>query len=301
MAGSTAVIPNGTPTDAELRTIVQAFTTAFAGHGLIQTADTGQIDPLTVVRAAANTAAGYQIWRFDDAFQATVPVFVKIEYGSGGVQSRLSIWITVGTGSDGAGNLTGVIKSRTQCAYVSSPNANTGAGHTAYFWSSTSRMAFLYCKGDGEDAILVCIERLRDAVGAITGDGVSMLLLYSTTPSVSNSVAWFDGGASPAFTKTRLQVPSLWGQVTKEGSDVLVGVQTWARPTKTRYSTGVMSVNANDIDNGQVLIATVLGATRQVMPLTGISGASQSYHVFAGGDETTQVAAMTHTGAFLWD
>jgi hypothetical protein len=47
---------------------VQGIAAQIAAMGLVQTSDTGQINWVTVARPALNTIAGYEIWRFNDAF-----------------------------------------------------------------------------------------------------------------------------------------------------------------------------------------------------------------------------------------
>lgn len=52
--------------------------------GLVQTGDTGQLDIDAVAALPAdNTYAGYRMYRFNDALQATSPIFIKIEFGCG--------------------------------------------------------------------------------------------------------------------------------------------------------------------------------------------------------------------------
>lgn len=75
--------------------------------GLVQTADTGQINWVTVTRPGVNTAAGYEIWRFADS-----TLFLKIEYGTGSGAAVPQMWITVGSGSNGSGTLTGQLSTR---------------------------------------------------------------------------------------------------------------------------------------------------------------------------------------------
>jgi hypothetical protein len=73
--------------------------------GWINTADTGQIDLTTVAAPTGlSQSMGYKIYRMNDPFQSTKPVFIKLEFGSGsGAATQPSFWLTVGTGSDGAG------------------------------------------------------------------------------------------------------------------------------------------------------------------------------------------------------
>lgn len=90
---------------------------ALQAAGLVKTNDTGQIDWATNTAYPNNVAGvsiGYEIYRFSDTLQDSAPVFLKIEYGSFGNSSiSTGFGITIGSGSDGAGNITGIIYSRT--------------------------------------------------------------------------------------------------------------------------------------------------------------------------------------------
>lgn len=74
---------------------------------LVQTTDTGQINLGTVTRPAVNTAAGYQIFRLKDN-----SLFFKVEFGTGSSAGIPMMWLTVGTGSNGSGTLTGQTSTR---------------------------------------------------------------------------------------------------------------------------------------------------------------------------------------------
>lgn len=106
-------------TDAEFRTWGSELSTKLAAAGLVQTADTGQVNWVTVLRPAANTEGGYEIWRMNDAQQGTAPVYFRIGYGtaSGATQPRLQI--TIGTASNGTGTITGTALSTARTITVS--------------------------------------------------------------------------------------------------------------------------------------------------------------------------------------
>lgn len=121
--------------DAEFRAWGSALSAALAAVGLTQTADSGQINWLTVSRPGTNTAAGYEIWRFNDALQATAPIYIKVEYGTGGSTTRPQIWITVGTGTNGAGTITGQSSTRSTCmrdSAIDSPNVTPYPTYVCY-------------------------------------------------------------------------------------------------------------------------------------------------------------------------
>jgi hypothetical protein len=96
-------------TDANFRIWGSEFAAKLAAVGLVQTADTGQINWSTVVRAASSADAGYEIWRFNDSLQASAPIFMKIYYGTGTtILTGPRIRIEIGTGSNGTGTITGI-------------------------------------------------------------------------------------------------------------------------------------------------------------------------------------------------
>jgi hypothetical protein len=157
--------------DASFRSWVHSLSDGLAAVGSItQTADTGQINPDTVLKPTATAvAAGYQVWRFNDALQATRPIFFKLEYGSGSsVINSAGVWITIGSGSDGAGNLTGVVIGRRQLYGI---NQNTAS--TTRVCGTAGRIIFMTgIAAHATNPIMFCIERWKDpATGADTGEG----------------------------------------------------------------------------------------------------------------------------------
>ena len=84
--------------------------------GLVQTSDTGQIDTATVTRPITAITAGYETFRFNDSLQGIAPMFMKLEFGSGdNTPVTPAMWVTVGTGTDGAGTVTGIHDSANDC------------------------------------------------------------------------------------------------------------------------------------------------------------------------------------------
>jgi hypothetical protein len=180
-----AIIAHGT--DADFRAWGADYKTHLAAIGCVQTADTGQINWATATRPTTpvNTAAGYEIWRFNDALQATAPIFFKLEYGTGGSTNAAvgsqapGMWLTVGTGSDGAGNITGVVSVRRQL-HTTSSGTSTTITTTATTTPSQSYFChaagFLGCIFHYGSTLLIpwgsfAIVRYCDNNGAPIGDG----------------------------------------------------------------------------------------------------------------------------------
>lgn len=106
-SGSQVTSP--TITTSEFRGFFSLLMAVLEAGGVVKTADTGQIDWSTVnVPSSNNVAAGYEIRRLSDGLQGTSPIYIKFEFGRGNGTPIMGLWVSFGTGSDGAGNLTGV-------------------------------------------------------------------------------------------------------------------------------------------------------------------------------------------------
>lgn len=131
-------------TDAAFRLWGEALSDNLAAVGLTQTGDTGQIDWTTVTApVAATTYQGYEIWRFNDTAHATVPIFIKIEYGSGSTDgTRPNLRVSVGTGSNGAGTLTGVTILAATALNTTGTGATSAVNHFACYNTATGSLWF---------------------------------------------------------------------------------------------------------------------------------------------------------------
>jgi hypothetical protein len=114
---------------------VTALHTALTTVGLVQTSDTGQVTPSAIAApTTANVAVGYTVYRFNDAAQSTYPLFLKVEFGSQGHATAASgypgVWLTVGTGSNGSGTITGTLFARTQLGITATGTTATGSAST---------------------------------------------------------------------------------------------------------------------------------------------------------------------------
>lgn len=170
--------------DATFRAWGSDLSARFAAAGLVQTADTGQINWVTVTRPAVNTFGGYEIWRFDDSLQATSPVFVKIEYGTSNYAAVPAIRVTVSSATNGAGTSTGLFTSA-RLAYTSSTisstitNYQSYATHTAGFFGLAFKIGAM--AADNLTAFAFTVQRSNDNTGAPTAEAVVL-----TTCGTSN-------------------------------------------------------------------------------------------------------------------
>lgn len=151
--------------------------------GASLTADTGQIDFTTVTRPGSSSFAGYEIFKLDtDTKFGDLALYIKLEYGQGDF-SGPAFAFSAGTGTDGAGNLTGAVSTRqtfinSTAGSTGTVRATTGDGRfcvVPHVWSAG--------RTNAGGNYLFLVERLRDANGNLTPDGFYVLTLGPSNPS----------------------------------------------------------------------------------------------------------------------
>lgn len=155
--------------DVPFRTWATEISTRMATVGMVQTADTGQINLTTVTRPGTSTSGGYEIWRYSDS-----SIYLKLEYGTGSGATSPVMWITVGTGSNGSGTLTGQLSTRSMISQNAAP-ASTITSYTSYMSHNatigTFSLAFKLLATASSMNSMVVISRSVDATGATTSQG----------------------------------------------------------------------------------------------------------------------------------
>lgn len=161
--------------DAAFRAWGGGLSAAFAAVGMVKTADTGQINWITVTApVSGSTYMGYEVWRFNDSLQGTYPLYFKIEYGCATSATNPSWRWTIGKGSDGTGTITGVL----QAATVIAAGTATSGIYNWYVSSGDGSMlaiapaANLYTGGGPTSTWYLVLERSRSTAGAATGTGL---------------------------------------------------------------------------------------------------------------------------------
>lgn len=186
---TTVANTNTTTFDAWVNEI---YTNLVTNCGLTQTADTGQmaVPSTSALPGAANTAAGYYIFRFNDTLQATSPVFIKLEFGTGTAVTVPQVWITVGSGSNGSGTINGTVMTRVAVCNNGTPATGTNFV-SRYCYNATQGFLGMAFKISGvaanENLGGFYLFRSVNATGNSTADSVMMLTNSST--STGNTTA----------------------------------------------------------------------------------------------------------------
>jgi len=162
---------------ANFRAWGKAVSDAMTAVGLTKTSDTGQIDWSTVNLPAASAYGGYEIRRMSDALDTTYPMFIKFEFGTVTTGARWVIRITVSSGTDGAGNPTGILMS----PFPIGTNAQMSAANTTLMMCRTQGVWWMAVIPSASDCIfLAAITRSQNAAG-VYGEDFTMLAANSSS------------------------------------------------------------------------------------------------------------------------
>lgn len=281
---------------ANIRVTGAELDAALVSAGLSRTADTGQVNWATVNHpGTTDTLIGYSLW----------PIL------GGALVMRLEMWsptaaastsdaqwkIIVGTGSDGAGNVTGVIYT-----YAKTGSTAVNAGNWPSYVSNPAAGDFfgLVYKVAGRTnthaPISFAVEKTVDAAGA--ADGIGYVITYGTDGSGSTSAT-----AKAAWT---IADSALWGPSSiccivpfaitdsSVGSDKQVFPQLVAC-NRMRFTHGVGAVVASELLPNTTISACIVGD-----PATAQRGYACVGYGF-GSPYIGNAAVTTYSCVMLWE
>ncbi len=168
--------------DATFRAWSKELHDEMIAAGLVQTSDTGQINFTTVTRPGNSAVGGYTIYRFNDSLQSTAPIFLKIEWATAST-NQPTIWLTVGTGSNGSGTLTGVTSDRRVC-FVNAVPVSYANTYVSYVCVTAGALAVAWklgAAGTGKGMGYFSVIRSTDDTGAPTGAWAAITRSYGAT------------------------------------------------------------------------------------------------------------------------
>lgn len=268
----------GMTADQTFRTWVSAVSDAMLGAGLVKHTDTGQIDKTTVLApVSSGQSRGYEIWRFNDALQATKPVFIKIEYGSGNnLLSIPGIYLTVGSATDGAGNITNLSTSR-QAVFFQT-NTNSTAQAPVLGGGDGSSVVQAVMRGVSGSAPewhwFFAIERSRNADGTANGDGVMVTICsLGGSGTTTQFISFTNSNVSGVQSYQPIPFPGTRVSTANSGTSVTLFPAVVVTPKAQGQSLAVLGCGVNDFVRGSIVTAFVGGATHTYYAVTGTNPA----------------------------
>jgi hypothetical protein len=269
MATDTRNLPAFLSGNTDFQTYVTGIHAQFAvavtaGH-LVQVMDTGTVNPATVTTAGANTAAGWEIYRLNDANQSSYPVYIKVEYGQAAATTNPSLWLTVGTGTNGAGTLTGQLGTRRQCQQTFTGVASQVT--PSYFCSRADGFVLVnnYLQGTIAAWMLLSVERTKDGSGNATTDGI--IFLGGITSGLYAQTIPFTG---PVPTAVASQHPGPYAIDNQGAFGANISIVPWMTTALGQLRFGLCTVvfRLTDLITQAAVSTTNLGSTHTYLPLT---------------------------------
>lgn len=259
----TVITTNTSPylsTDAQFRAYCQSISNTIVAGGWVMTADTGQANFATMISASvAYTAAGYNIFKMNDALQATAPCYIKLEYGCGSTTSTPGFWITVGTGSDGAGNLTGA---GTRCPTY--PITNSAIAYPTRYSIDTNRLVIALWTG--WTTMFICVERMHDSNGADTALGMIYATANGSGPGYSCAV-YIGGPITSYMTGWNVTLPTQIGSLAFGSTVYLLPVRTVGLGETSPFLGMCMYYSPDLVIYNPISTKMWDGVTRLVLPM----------------------------------
>lgn len=252
----------------------------------LQTADTGQMTISTATApVAANTKVGYRVYKMNDALQATSPIFVRVDFGSGSAAATPGIWFTIGTGSNGSGTITGILFNGGASATPQvMPGANATSACDSYGSGDTNRIHFLmFVRSGANDLLIWSIERGKDS--SLNDVGTSIYFGYGdgATGFGVTGVASTTPGSQPSLERPCVML----SDNSAFGSDVGVALPGYWNSILQPPGIGVIAVNSTDF-SAEAPVTMSLNGTSHTFQL-GNSGTNQLFLNTGSGGATARL------------
>lgn len=278
--------------DANFRAWGSYISDQLTAVGLLKTADTGQVDWTTVLNPGAiNTYNAYEVRAFSDALQATAPVFFKIFYGEGTGTDNPAIGISFGTGSDGAGNLTGTTSTlmRDAAAAAAGSTVVVGSGANNRFVLNTNQ----------NSGMLFGFERTKDSLGNDTSEGIVYFVngsgnfgSTSAGSSSARSLYWnpITGTIVDSATNSSLAALFPWQTSFVYGAQTGVAPVFPEKPIFGNPVLGIVGYYTGDITPTNTFVAYMYGTAHQYYACVAVSSAqSSAWRGSSGGIESAAI------------
>jgi hypothetical protein len=291
-------------TDASFRAWGKPISDLMQSAGLTKTADTGQIDWTTVVKPTTTySLTGYEIRKLSNATLGDV--YFRIEWRTQSATYASQLRVSLGSGTDGAGNLTGVYMSSVGYFDTLSSGANrsTTTNYTSYCFVDDGTFALALNPGMGNGSTytdLFVFARTSDSDGTYNGNGWmiahagssgqtffrywSSELKFCPNTNITNYATPVCFPYPYAATQASIEYTGHYGAVC---------VIAHATP-KRNWHKNMVCLNSADAAVGATVTATVLGATHTYLSL------GTTYRAVAGGPNGNN-ANDKGALALLWD
>lgn len=250
---------------ASLQTLMTELLSNLITLGLTQTTDTGQINPATVTLPAANTLIGYFIFAFPD-----LSIYFRMQFTTGSPATNApAVTITVGTGSNGSGTITGQTTTANLATTISSVLTSTTTNYPSYMSLTSDCFWIIWksgCNSSASSASSFCIEKSVDTSGTVNGLGfcVTYCPSGSSQLSVKQSVRTASLATTFAVSNSFCVVPGNVTVSTTAAGNKQIFLHEYPIPD-VNLSNVMGTIITSEASFGTIFPATLVGSTSQNM------------------------------------
>lgn len=244
---------------------------------LTRTADTGQMNTATITRPATNVTTDYAIYKFDDGL--SVPLYFKLAFGTGNTNNAPGMRFTLGKGSDGAGNITGVLYN---IAGVWSGNNAAGISGPILSCVVAGHFSLMACQSPlvatGTLCFGIAFSRSTDASGTPTTEGVHGMIKQWSSGSFQHFTADISGATQVnSASDTQVTVGQLYAKTSLSTFGVVKPMPVFYLTPDPRVAVGLAAVdNLDAAVSGEMSVAMV-GATPRNYKFLGLNTTQKAY------------------------
>ena len=227
-----------TTNNADFQAWCQALEAAILAVGLVQVPQTGEANLATITRPTAlGQLIGWRCYAFNDALQATAPVYIKVFFGSsqsapsaltsGNSYGLFNTFWFVCTGLDGSGNIVGKTSYTRALSYNCDASCSTNTIASADQANShlvsgdINRFAIIMGQNSDHNANIDCygggvtaentanniaaktsfflVERTKDTNGDDTDEGIIIMSMGHPTPNGGYNLKWHYSKFIPTY------------------------------------------------------------------------------------------------------
>jgi hypothetical protein len=265
---------------ANFKNWAQAISSAFSSAGWTTTSDTGQVNWSTIAVVPTSGNFVYEIWQPADALQTgSTTFYVKIQYGtSAGSPAGCRVQINIGSGTDGAGTLTGTVLTNREPMNTTT-NGTGSTTYDCYFSGDTDRFAFMMwrSKADASNGqpFGAVIERTKNTDGTNSSDG-ALLLTWSNWANASSgtgmqTLVFSVGGSNGPTNRSYITIANIANASGAFNNNIPVQP---VFPDYGKYGnpiTGAAFIHTQDVAEGCLFTVSLYGATRTYIATGNIS------------------------------
>jgi hypothetical protein len=271
---SNTLLPDNS-TDVHFQAWAMFFENALVTTGGWQiSSDTGQTPPATLVHpTTANTKKGFRVYRLSDGGPI---IYMRIDYGSSNAANTPGIWITIGSSTDGAGN---IVAPFWNGGISSTPNVSAGSNvasgaFNSYASSALNRATIaMFVSTNPAYHMVFAIERTQNPSGNDTTDG--LLLVYRDGQFSSNGMAQARyianaGGTQPTAEQGLNYILTTKNPSETFGGDIGVGVISHFKGIAMQPGKNFLITGSSDVSAESTITMTLYNGLRTYVQLNAL-------------------------------